>query len=1145
MENWKLIRILKKRDVLLLFLLLCSFNIWAQNLTVGGKVTDKNNEPIIGATVVVEGNTSLGTVTDMDGNYTLANVRSNANLVFRYVGMKTEVVPVRGNSVINVTLSEESEMLSEVVVTALGIRKEVRSLGYSMQAIKGDELIQANTPNLISSLAGKMSGVNINMSNQLEGGSTRIVIRGNNSITGNNQPLFVIDGMPIESTARTAGKAGQGEGENMTDASQDFGTGINMINQNDIESIDVLKGPAAAALYGARGANGVVMITTKKGGKKQGIGIDLSYSIKGTNPYRFQDKQNKYGMGGFGMAQRTADQSKMYRTDPNFGMLMPYSDWDGAAYSSVYDVLPYTGGLWDFSEKAFSWHGYGTSWGPEMTGQKLRLKGPDGSYATGETYINDPQPNNQKEVYRTGTTENYNLAFSNGGNWGSFRVGLGNISNKAIIPNSGYKQTNVTVGANLNISDQLTASVSASYTDFNRHNFNVNPDGDSYTKWSYNFPTSFNTAFWRDRYKNADNSKANGSINPFGPNPLDMFWRMYEQNTHQYNNKLTSSVALTYSPTDFLDIMGRVGLDYNNLEVEQKNNPTNSLGTVGGFYSHRMGKDKVEDFSAMATLHKQNIFYNKLNARFSLGTESWSRYMYEMWANNDRPWANPYIWSFKNYNLQGNNEDMKFLLPDEIRIRKKINSVFGNLEMDYDNFLYLQITGRNDWSSTLPLSNNSYFYPSVNMGFVFNQFLSNWKWLSFAKIRTAYAMSANDTDPYQLMPTFEGGNFAGNPTHSVRADLPPVNLKPQYANTFDVGFNLKFLENRFKVDFTYYNTRSFNQIMSAPLPISSGYSSYKFNTGELQNRGVELELGADIIRKTDFDWNMTLNMARNNNKLIALDGETKMLFVGQIFGATNGPTMRVTVGEKYGGIYGWDYERDKNGNKIVNLVYGEGEYAKKVVGTTYKTTKEQVLLGNATPDFTGGLNSRLRFKGVTIYALADFSYGGDIWSGDFASAYQTGVSPQTLFERDGGGLPYTYGDGTKANHGVIMDGVLEDGTKNTYVVHYTWKYGRTGSWGGNASRNQLTTPSILRNNWIKMREITLSWQLPTRWLQKTKAFQSVNINLTGRDLFYIYSSLPEHLNPEATSMQTGNAQGMMFGALPGVRSVTVGVNVTF
>jgi iron complex outermembrane receptor protein len=627
-------------------------------------------------------------------------------------------------------------------------------------------------------------------------------------------------------------------------------------------------------------------------------------------------------------------------------------------------------------------------------------------------------------------------------------------------------------------------------------------------------------------------------------NPVNMFWRMYERNMHQYNNKLISSIALTYTPTNYLDITGRIGLDFDMLEVEQKNNPTKTTGIEGGLYSHRLGKQKVQDYQILATLHKDGIFIPKLNASFALGAESWKRRDYDLWATNSRRWSNPYIWAFSNYDLQGNNANMSSLLPSEDRYEKQINSVYGNLEVNWDNFIYLQVTGRNDWSSTLPSNKNSYFYPSVNAGFVFNQLLG-FDWLTFGKLRVAYATSANDTDPYQLLPTYESGSFAGNPAHSVKPDLPPVKLEPQYVHNFDAGINLKFLESRIKFDFTYYITHAYNQIMSAPLPNSSGYTSYKFNTGELENKGFELELGADIVRSKDLDWNMTLNLAHNQNKLLSLDGETKSLFVGHVWDDTHNPVMKVTVGQKYGCIYGWDYERDDKGNKIVNVVYGKGEYANKVIGTTYRTTKEQVLLGNATPDVTGGLNTTVRWKSFTLYALADFSFGGDIWSGDYATALQAGISPATLKERDGGGLPYTYGDGTTANHGIIMDGVLADGTKNTNVVHYTWKYGRVGSWGGNASQNQLTTPSIVKDNWIKMREISLTWNVPYDLVKLTKVFQSAQLSITGRDLFYIHSSVPDDINPEALSAQTGNAQGLMFGALPGVRSFTFGVKFGF
>ncbi|TKG96860.1 SusC/RagA family TonB-linked outer membrane protein [Puteibacter caeruleilacunae] len=1094
--------------------------------TVTGTVTDEDGLGIPGVSVIEKG-TNNGVVTSIDGEYSLS-VPADAILSFSFVGMTTVEEAVNGRSVINVTLVSDAVGIDEVrIVAALGVKRQARSMGYMTQAVGGTDLVQSNTPNVASALSGKLAGVNITNANQIDGGTSRIVIRGNNNITGNNQPLFIVDGIPIENNVSVNTSGTQ---ENTSSVS-DYGTGINYLNPDDIEEMNVLKGPAAAALYGARGANGVILITTKKGSKKEGVGISYTFNTKITDPYRFREQQNVYGYGGLAMPMYTADNDLMYEKDSEGNTLYPRQKWNGDRYEGIYGQMPH--GLWTFDATAFTWHGYSTSWGRKMDGKLIK-------WWDGEMRPHSPQPDNQEYYYRNGIQNSHNISFSNAGDFGSVRVGIGHVSNDAVVYNSNYNKTNVTIGSILDISDVLDAELSASYSDYSRLNgMDMTTSNDYFTKFIYNYPVDYRPELDHQNYKREDgtkNSHGNGTVNPYGINAYDVFWNIYEKNKTQQRNQMLGAVKLVYTPLDWLSFMARSGIDYNNQEIEERHKPTDITG-LRGYYFHSMAKEVVTNFDFLATATKDNLFPD-INASFSFGGTSWDRERYLMSGRSGNRFKDPWIYSFQNYDLsQQNGQINSNQVPKEQRLEKRINSLYGFIDLSYSNLLYLQVTGRNDWSSTLPSNNNSYFYPSSSLSFVFSELLEDKEWLTFGKLRVAYAEAANDADPYQISPTFTSGSFGGFPTHGIKDVLPPVDLAPQTSRSYEAGIDLRLFDSRLKIDATYYRTVSDNQIMSAPIPVSSGYSNVKFNSGEMENKGFELVASYDIIRERDLSWTLGVNGSNNKNTLLSLDGVNETIIIGQFFGG-NGPVIQVDVGEEYGNIYGWDYVLNDKGNRIVEE---RKDNDGNVVGTLYKTTTDRVKMGNSTPDLIGGINNSLRWKNFNLYALVDFSWGADIWSGDYATSLSSGVSPATLLERNGGGLPYTYPDGTQANHGIIMEGDLENGTPNDHVVHYIWKYGRLGSWGA----YNLSAPSILENNWIKMREITLSYTVPHDIVRKTKVLQNARISVTGRDLFYIYSSLPDKINPEATSLTAGNAQGLMFGALPGMRSVSFSLNVEF
>lgn len=1091
--------------------------------TVTGTVKDKNGDLLPGVSIAIKG-IQRGSVSDLNGNYTI-NVPGGSNvLIFTYIGFTPQEITVGNQRTIDVTLEEDNQQLNELVVTALGIRREQRAVGYATQKLAGSDIIQANSANIGASLSGKIAGVMINNANQFDGGSTRIVIRGNNNIQGNNQPLIIVDGMPLENTIQTTLS---GTSESVGNV-KDFGSGLNFINSNDIDDMSVLKGPAAAALYGARGANGVILITTKKGSHKEGIGIDYSFTTKMIEPYRYRKQQNEYGYGGLHLAQYTADQK--YQQDANGNYLYPKMTWGNPRWDAIYGQMP--GGYNTYDNEAFTWHAYSMSWGPRFNGQNI-------VWSDGQMRPYQSNPDAQEYYYRTGSTNTHNVAFSGGGEFGSVRVGITREDHEAIIKNSDYNRTAFTLGSNLNISKTLKAEVYATYNNYYRHNvYEIGNLNNNLAKYFYFMPTDYLPELSDSMYKNADGSK-HVFDNTYGEGE-DIFWKLYENTTDYERDQLLGSVKVSYNPVEWLTISANAGLDFHVSDIIDKRNPTDVFGLQGGYYSHELKKEKVTNFDFVASAQKDNLFWEKFNAGFTVGANRWDRQFYRMKGQTYGTFKDPYLFTFGNYDLSKQSGQVHAdQVPTEDIINKRINSLYGFLDLSYGNFIYAQVTGRNDWSSTLPANNNSYFYPSASVSFVPTELFDMPTWFNFAKVRLAYASAANDTDPYQVIPTYATGSFGGAAYSKLKNTLPPVDLKPQRSDSYEGGLNFAMFDSRFKFDFTYYRTRSFNQIMEAPVATSSGYNRMRFNTGEMENKGIEIISSFDILRQRDIDWGVTVNLARNRNTLISMTEGATMFEIGQVFGG-DGPRIGVEVGDTYGNIYGWDYLRDEQGRKVIEVIYDKSDKT-KVVGTKYKTTATQVKLGNATPDFIGGVSTQFRWKNLSAYVLVDGSFGSQIWSGTYATSLSSGLSPSTLIERNGGGLPYTYPDGTTANHGVLMDGVLADGTTNPHVVHYTWKYGRLGSWGN----GNLTVPSILDNDWVKMREITLAYDLPQHLVKQTRVFQRIGLAITGRDLFYLYTSMPDNLNPEATSNSAGNAQGLEFGALPGTRSVSFTLKVGF
>ncbi len=1122
-------------------ILFCSWQFVLAQKTITGIVTDANDGSVLpGVSVVVKG-TTTGTVTDNNGAYSLKVPASATALLFSFIGYTQQEVVISGQSAINVTLQPAAEQLSEVVVTALGIKKDVKRIGYSVQKVASKDLSKAAAPNVAQGLMGKAAGVNVSQANGVEGGSQRIVIRGNTSLLGNNQPLIVVDGIQMSDgrmgLAQSNGsgfniKTGLYETPDLGGTQTDWGSSLNFINNADIEDINILKGPTAAALYGSRGANGVILITTKKGGQAEGFGLEYNFSTRWNKAYLFQDYQDQYGYGGSnGMWSATDRLPK----DGNGNLRYPMEAvWSGGGVPDQYTQFgPIPGGymFWD----QFSWPGCGLSWGAKMEGQPV-------VWWDGVTRPYSATADANKSFFQTGNTTEHNLSFSKAGDFGSVRVSMNRTDNNAIVPNSGFDKTSFNIGSNLNLSKKMKVEAVAGYNRYNRKNTPSMGDNNSIGKFlTYGFPADY-INIEKDVYVMPDGSKNKFDNNTYPMSyPYSSYtnlnWHTYEQNTTLQRDQLAGSIKLSADVTPWLNLMGRSGVDFSSNKFETKNRPEDAAGYQGQ-YGFEMNKDYTVTAEALATAHKSDLFKD-FDASLSVGTSTWYNKFEGSNAYNKGPFANPYLYYLSNTTATVGTD----WLPTYYRLESKINSVYSLMDLSYKNYLFLQLTGRNDWSSTLPVDNNSYFYPSASLSFAFTEAFnmsSTENWLDFGKIRLAYAGSASGTDPYQTSTIFGSGVFGGAVTRYIPGTLPTEFLKPQRSKSLEIGTQLSFLKSRLSLDFSYYNIKSSDQILQGQVSVASGVNTVTINTGELQNQGIEFIIRATAVQKGNFEWNIGLNAAHNQNKVIALGEGVDKYYLGQIFGTRTGVSMYAKEGENFGTIYGLDYTY-LNGQKVVAPIYDKGDPT-KVVGTRYVTTKDPVAIGNATPFLTGGLTNIFRYKNFSLYILTDFKLGGDVYCMDYASAMGEGKAPETLLERNGGGLPFTYPDGTTANDGVILDGVFADGTKNTDVVSYMYKYaGQYQAW---SNVDMPRSNAVFENTWIKCREVSLTYDLPTTVAQKTKVFQGLSFSLIGRDLFYFYKTLPDNMNPEGMS-GVGNLQGLQWASMPGTRSYGFSIKAKF
>lgn len=1021
--------------------------LMAQERTITGKVIDENKQPIPGATVLIKG-TNRGSATNVDGEFTVAMEKGENVLEVSFIGYDKKEVKVDNRSNVTVALSSDEMALSEVVVTAFGMEREKKALGYSTQAVDGSQLAEARQPNVADNLSGRIAGVQISP-NSMPGSGSHILIRGSSSVAGNNQPLIVVDGVPIEQTD-----------------DRRYGGGLSEINPDNIKELNVLKGATAAALYGSRAANGVIMVTTKDGSGTKGIGVEINSNMTFDRPLVKPNFQNTYG-GGAG-----------YRTwyvDGRNGF-----DADGIRGTAGVDE----------------------SWGAPMDGRMVPLW-----YSAPDRAPLLPQPNNWEDFWETGRAMTNNVAVSGSNESGNFRLSMGRLDQTSIMYNNDFYRNNFKLNAGYNFTDKLNVTVSAEYVKSGSENRRYT--GSSDFIWAHRHTDYEKLRNWEDYYEIQRQTFRPGDDYPYANWQHEYFTNPFflqDRFTHaNEKNRLVGNIAATYQFTDDLSLMVRSGTDFwsdmrtNVTSVERRKNFVNILGafTENSMTSQETNSDFI-------------LSYNKTL------DNGWSFNVQAGGINRTNNFKQNFV-NVRELTVDGLYNLGNFASPvvpsSEIR-RQVVNSVFGAATIGYNNSIFLDITGRNDWSSTLPITANSFFYPSAALSAVITDLFNiQSNVLSFAKVRASLAQVGNDADPYMLNQVFMSqGLWAGSvPTYAESNELANMDLKPEITTGQEIGLDLRFLNGRIGMDFTYYHQSTTNQILAVAISRASGYDSQILNAGQITNQGVEAMITGTILpRGPGLGWDVSFNFARNRNMVVELAEGLENYQLG----IQNSLTSEARVGQPYGTLYGRRYLRSPEGE----IVYSNG-LPQLAPGT--------FALGNIQPDWIGGISNTFTFKGFTLSSLLDIRMGGDLFDVGTGLARKTGMYEETAIGRE---------------EGVIGEGVMNVGTAESpvYVPNDVIIPAAT-FWNAQNPRTYHEA-GIFDGSFVRLRELTLGYSIPPALLSNIFV-QGARVSLVGRNLFIFHKNHP-HMDPEA-DMKGGNSQGFAYGQQPTLRSIGFNVNVTF
>jgi len=1069
-----------------------------QTKTLTGRVTDQNGQPVPFATVRVKG-TKGGVSANADGEYSI-KADPTQTLLISGAGINTLEVVVTTASSMNIQVTRREAELAEVVVTtALGIKRSKNLLPYSAQTVGGDEVTKTRGDNFVSALSGKVSGLEIRQANTL-GGSTNVVLRGYKSLTGNNQALFVIDGTPFDNSNTTNTGAAASRG------GYDYGSAAADINPDDIESINILKGAAATALYGSRAANGVVLITTKKGRKGAlGVTINSGVNVGSVDKSTFVKYQKLYG-ANYGSANGYGS------ADGNFLSF----DVNGDGIDDL--VTPTTedaswGAKFDPNLQVYQWDAFDKS-------SPFFLKSRPWVAAA-----NDPSTYFEKPVSLSNS-----VIIDGGSDKGTFKLGYTKNNDKGILPNSQINKDLLNFGATYKLTDRLTVGANVSYSQvrgLGRYGTGYdakNPMTNFRQWWETNVDMKeLKDAYFRTKQNVTWNWSDPGSLGFSAPAYWDNpYWDRYQNFETDSRSRYYGNVNLNYKITDWLNIMGRVGMDsYDEVQEERLavGSIASSIGNIttnppGSGYSRFNRSFRETNYDLLINFDK-NIGRD-LNLKALVGSNIRQTNVSSILAVTNGGLVVPGY-----YNL-GNSVN-PISAPQENETRVEVDGIFAGATLTWKDMLTLDVTERRDKSSTLPSTNNAYYYPSVAGGFIFSK-LMDAPWLSYGKLRANYAEVGNSAPALSIKDTYvhdqlgSATNFGTAPLYSVASTKNNENLKPELSKSYELGLEMSFLKSRIGFDVSYYHTSSINQILPAAVSNATGYSYEYVNAGNVVNKGVEVTLNAAPVKTREFTWNFTVNWSKNTSKVVSLNNGANNLLV-QDFGTV---TSNATVGLPYGTIRGTNFVYT-NGKKTVD---GDGYYE--------ISDNANAVIGNVNPSWIGGINNSFRYKSIALSFLIDVRQGGQLFSLDQYYGLATGLYPETAGNNDlGKPVRNTIADGG----GIINPGVTDDGKANTKRIDISDFFGAYGYYFNPAARY------IYDASYIKLRELAITYSFPSKTINKMGPVKGIDLSLIGRNLWIIHKNIP-YADPEEI-VTSGNGQGFQGGAYPSVRNIGFNVKVRF
>jgi len=1088
----------------------------AQTKVVKGKVTNADdNKGIPGATVIVKG-TTIGTITGSSGDFEISFDEKYTTLVFSFMGMETQEVNVAGKTSVNVALKTSVTELEGAVVTAIGISREKKSLGYATQEVSGEDVSAVKSDNFVNSLSGKVSGVQVKANSNM-GGSTNIIIRGSTSLTGNNQAMFVIDGVPVNND--NTNSSGQQQGA----SGYDYGNAASDINPDDIESINVLKGAAATALYGSRAANGVIIITTKKGSKQMregknaiGITLGLSANMGFIDKSTFPKYQEKYG-AGYGPYYSGGDHPGLYE----------YADLNGDGKNDL--MVPTTedasfGEAFDPSLMVYQWDAFI----PEHA-----------NYGKATPWVNPA--NGPITFFDNSFTTKNSVAFYGATDASSFRVSYTNLYQTGIMPNSELKRNNISFNASHNLTKNITVSASANYSNTDVHGRNStgysNNILSSFRQW---WQTNVDVQDLKEMYETTGRNVTWNMSDPEGGNYNpeywdNFYWDRYENVQTDVRDRIVGNAVVNWKVYDWMSLMGRVSVDYYSTMQEERlavGSIARRFGIsrldVGSGYSRYNKTFRETNYDMMANFNHR--FNDDISFLGLLGVNIRRNNINTIFSSTNGGLVVPELYSLS-------NSVNPVLAPVETAQTIGVNGFFGQASIGYKNTYYLEATLRNDYSSTLPDGENSYIYPSVSGNVIFSEL---WKadWLSFGKFRANYAEVGNDAPFASIMDTYSKPSpFGSTALFSVPSTKNNASLRPERTKSMELGIEMKILKNRLGFDFSVYKTNTIDQILPVSVSTATGYSTKYVNSGEIQNKGIEVALMATAMKSDKFQWDIIVNWSKNVNEVLSLYDGVDNLMLGSFQG---GISINATVGQPYGTIQGSDYTYDDNGNKYIYDATGArpGQY---IMSAT-----SDIVIGNINPDFNMGITNRFTYGQWGLSFLVDWQQGGDIFSLDHWYGEGTGLYEFTADNNDLGNPlrdPIVYADpnnpvpGQYASNtgGILQEGVFPDGTTNNIRINGD-RYSAFG-WARNPNKRYIYDAT-----YIKLREVVLSYRLKMK--KDNKSFiQGATFSFVGNNLWIIHKNLPD-ADPEAGA-SSGNLQGNQSGVMPTTRNFGINVNLNF